>query len=85
MDGFWSEAASIVVMVGGIAIIRIFLGSIKNDLEKELKHMTGHCKTVHCSVEKGLRALQREDQALWNALNTHGHKGLEGNGAKVTR
>lgn len=27
----------------------------------------------------------REDESIWNALNEHGHKGLNGNGARVTR
>lgn len=89
MDGFWAEAASVVVMAGGIAIIRIFLGSAKKDMEtkvqQEMRHMSKHCTTVHGQVTESLTNLKEESQDLWVALNSHGHKGLEGNGNKVTR
>lgn len=36
-------------------------------------------------ISKKLEKLCQEDEKLWNALNAHGHKGLEANGNKVTR
>ena len=50
-------------------------------------------KKIISSAIKGLSArinLEREDRlrvekALWEAANTHGHAGLKGNNAKVTR
>jgi len=40
-------------------------------------------------LEKRLREniceLKDEDKELWNAINAHGHKGLDVNGSRVTR
>ncbi|MFC1885329.1 hypothetical protein ACFL2O_11225 [Thermodesulfobacteriota bacterium] len=53
-------AANIILAGLGLAIIKVWLTGIKNEVQK--------------SVDD-----------LWKAINTHGHKGLDCNGSKVTR
>lgn len=36
-------------------------------------------------VKESVHELKCEDDKIWDALNTHGHKGLDRNGARVTR
>lgn len=37
------------------------------------------------SVKESIDDLKKENGELWSALNTHGHKGLDENGSRVTR
>lgn len=72
MDG-WVYVAGLNVMVGGgvIAAVKIIVSSAVKGFEKRV------------DTERDDRI--RIDNELWRAVNDHGHKGLDGNDAKVTR
>lgn len=36
-------------------------------------------------IEESIQELKTEDDKIWRAINTHGHKGLNENNARVTR
>lgn len=40
---------------------------------------------VKLIVSSAVKRFDKRTDELWAAINTHGHKGLDGNNAKVTR
>ena len=40
---------------------------------------------VKIIVSSAAKRSEKQTDALWHAVNEHGHKGLDGNNAKVTR
>ena len=40
---------------------------------------------VKMIISSAVKRFEKQTDALWHALNEHGHKGLDGNNAKVTR
>jgi len=40
---------------------------------------------VKMIVGSAVRRFEKQTDSLWKAVNEHGHKGLDGNNAKVTR
>lgn len=40
---------------------------------------------VKMIVGSAMRRFEKQADDLWSAVNEHGHKGLDGNDAKVTR
>lgn len=40
---------------------------------------------VKMIVGSAVKSFEKQTDSLWNAINEHGHKGLNGNNAKVTR
>lgn len=40
---------------------------------------------VKVIVGSAVKRFEKQTDALWSAVNEHGHKGLDGNNAKVTR
>lgn len=76
------------------------IDGVKNQLDSQINGIKEHCKTVSGNIIKTFNgdrkfyysAIDTErterknvDNDLWKSVNTHGHKGLEGNSNKVTR
>ena len=40
---------------------------------------------VKMIVGSAVKRFEKQTDTLWDAINKHGHKGLDGNDAKVTR
>jgi len=40
---------------------------------------------VKMMISSAVKRFDKRTDELWSAINTHGHKGLDGNNAKVTR
>lgn len=40
---------------------------------------------VKIIIGSAVKRFEKQTDELWSAVNTHGHKGLNGNDAKVTR
>lgn len=100
MDGWLIISGnSVVVIILGV-VIRAWLGGVEKRFDKKMvemnKQWSEHCKLVSNNVcamvgrlEKGQETLEKrkleDKRELFEALNGHGHKGLEGDNNRVTR
>jgi len=70
-----STGAGIVISVVGIT--KIMLSSAVGSIKEHCKTQTTHCAQRFTGIEA-------DNNAAWDRVNTHGHKGLDSNGSKVT-
>ena len=75
MDGA-TIIAAVAVMQGAFSGITIF--ATKKIIGTAIKGLTGR-------IDQEREDRLRVNKDLWKAANTHGHAGLKGNNAKVTR
>lgn len=71
--------------LGNAALIGIGVGIMGKIVSNLKAHMEKFCGLKHDAIAKELDKLADEDTKLWDAFNTHGHKGLMGNDSKVVR
>ena len=69
-----SPIVNAILLAVALWAVRSMLNGIK-DTVRDFK-----VTFTECVLE-----LKNEDRDLWSAVNTHGHKGLDANGSKVTR
>lgn len=70
------QGAGVVVAVVGVT--RIMLGNA-------VKNIKEHCKDQRDECSRRMECIEKTQNDEWSALHSHGHKGLDGNGSKVTR
>lgn len=63
-----------ILLAVAVFAVKSMLGGVNTGI-KELKEHINTC----------VAKLEAEDRDIWKAVNTHGHKGLDQNGSKVTR
>jgi len=84
-----SWVGNIVMFVVGIWLIKRYITEVKHGVDESMKiaieYMTNtfdrqiaHCSEKFDTIEGGV-------QGCWDAVNSHGHKGLDKEGSKVTR
>ena len=82
MDGNTAQLTATgvqVVVIGiGIFIIKNYIQSIKKGIEDIYDRQIKNCN-------RRFETFDKEKDEIWNALHEHGHSGLKGNDAKVTR
>jgi len=71
-------AGNIVLLGVAIWIIRVHVTSVKDDIKNILTAQVKSC-------DKRLVTIEAVDADQWSVINSHGHKGLDENGARVTR
>jgi len=79
-----------ILMFGvGIWLIRRYLIDTKDNMELSLQRAVDtlsdkfDTQVKHCNSR--MDGLKDENSGCWDAINSHGHKGLDPNGSKVTR
>ena len=65
------------LFVTGIGVVGGTVGITKLMLDSAVKTIKDHCGVQRGNCEK-------EQNNLWTRVNSHGHKGLDSNGSKVT-
>lgn len=61
------------------------LGNVRSTVDTGFASVRVACKDKCESYLHALEEVKAEQRSIWDAVNQHGHKGLESNGAKVTR
>lgn len=79
----WHIVGINILANGGVVGIIWFI--VNKIVGSGVKSMRDHCDTVTCQFRADLQSLRESRSEMWNAINTHGHKGLDGNGNNVTR
>jgi hypothetical protein len=72
------------VIVGAV-VNAIFLGIAIWAIKSMISGFQVAMKETVDSLKQAVSELKGEDKEIWNAVNCHGHKGLEGDQNKVTR
>lgn len=78
MDGF----GPIVI---GALVNGVFLGIAIWAIKSMITSFQAAIKDTVDTLKKAVDKLECEDKEIWEALNDHGHKGLDGDQNKVTR
>jgi len=66
------------LMAIAVWVIRTMITNLRKDIQAQ-------CLERHQGVANDFTHREEEDTRLWDALHTHGHKGLDANNSKVTR
>lgn len=78
MGLMWQDVAVNAFMLG------LALGGMKVMLNSAVSNIKEHCQFQQQDCSRRMGNLEGGDKELRDRLNSHGHKGLDQNGAKVT-
>jgi len=86
MDG---TTVLIIFFAGNSIMLTATVFVIKRLSDSTVKRVMDNCKIISGNIVKRLdeevKIRAKDDQEVWDAFNKHGHKGLNGNDARVTR
>ncbi len=71
--------------VGNALLLAIAVWMIRTMITNFMKGIQAQCKERHDGIADDFTHREEEDTRLWDALHSHGHKGLDANNSKVTR
>lgn len=88
--GAWIPLAGNVLVYGlAVWLVRSYISSIKIDIGKDLESAVRNIKdNINTQIDfcnGRFDSVELTDKEQWSAINSHGHKGLDSNGSKVTR
>lgn len=79
----------IIFFAGNSVMLTATVFVIKKLSDTTVKRVMENCRIVSGNIVKRfdeeVKIRSRDDQEVWDAFNKHGHKGLNGNDARVTR
>ncbi len=75
----------VTAWIGNAFLMAIAVWVIRTMITNFMRGVQAQCKERHDGIADDFTHREDEDGKLWDALHTHGHKGLNANNSKVTR